>query len=198
MQIETIALADQVRLAVQKQNRIAAIIGSWLAKLAPIGSFAIAHFAPLNFTTTRGLFFWAMLASCLAFSAPKVFAWARSTFCKPGAFPVEAIGFVGLTEGLSLAPHDVHWILTAVSVDALLVLLVVNTVTGAVRVSLSQRELRAAARVQAEQHTTELVAVPASSSAKKTSPKKSAAKKKRAAKSAPAVGEAPAPFANVA
>jgi hypothetical protein len=190
MQIESIALADQVRMAAQKQNRVAALIGSWLSKLAPCGAFGIAHFAPLDFTTARGLFFWAMLAACLAFSAPKVFKWARSTF---GSL-VEAIGFVGLTEGLSLAPHDVHWVLTLVSVDALLVLLVVNTVTGAVRVSLSQRELRAAARAaQVAESKPEPVAVPASST-----PKKSTVKKKPAAKKPPKkpAKTDTAPFAN--
>lgn len=192
MQIENIALADQVRMAAQKQNRIAAVIGSWLAKLAPVGSFAIAHFAPLNFTSARGLFFWALLASCLAFSAPKVFKWARSTF----GSVVEAVGFVGLTEGLSLAPHDVHWFLTAVSVDALLVLLVVNSITGAVRVSLSQRELRAAAKAQqVAEAKTEPAAVTARKTAQPKKPaKKPAPKKKPAAKKV----DQPAPFANVA
>jgi hypothetical protein len=192
MQIENIALADQVRMAAQKQNRIAAVIGSWLAKLAPVGSFAIAHFAPLNFTSTRGLFFWALLASCLAFSAPKVFKWARSTF----GSVVEAIGFVGLTEGLSLAPHDVHWFLTAVSVDALLVLLVVNSITGAVRVSLSQRELRAAAKAQQVSETkTEPVILPVR---KVSSSKKTAKKIKTTKRPAANKVEQPAPFANVA
>lgn len=190
MQNVEIGLVDQVRMVAQKQNRIAGVIGSWLAKLAPLGSFGIAHFAPLNLTTGRGLFFSLLLLACLAFSAPKVYRWARSTF---GSL-VEALGFVVLTEGLSLAPHDVHWVLTLVSVDALLVLLGVNAVMGAVRVSLSQRELRAAAR--AAQAAEKPISVPAASTPKKTTAKKApAATKKAPAKKRPAA--TPKPFSNV-
>lgn len=135
-----LALPDQVRLAVQKQNRTAAIIGAWLSKLAPLGSFAVAHFAPLNVETSTGIFFCVLLAGCLAFSAPKLGRWARTTY---GSW-VEALGFVVLAERLSLAPHGIHWLLTFVSFDALLVLLAVNAITGAVKVALDQKATRAA------------------------------------------------------
>lgn len=141
-----LGLADHVRIASLKQNRVSAVIGGWLAKIAPVGSFALAHFAPLGWTSAREIFCSALLASCLAFSAPKVFRWARETF----GSTVEAIGFVGLAEGLSLAPHDVHWTLTLVSFDALAVLLLINAVTGAVKVAVSQKEIRRAER-EAEQ-----------------------------------------------
>lgn len=141
-----LGITDQVRLAFQKQHRVSAFVGSWFAKVAPLGSFALAHFAPLGFDSPRSLFFVGLLTCCLAFSAPKVLRWAHTTF---GNW-VEAVGFVGLLEGLSLAPHDVHWLLTLASFDALLVLVGVNAITGAVKVAVSQREIRRAER-EAEQ-----------------------------------------------
>jgi hypothetical protein len=149
----SLGMTDQVRVALLKQNRIAALIGGWLSKLAPIGAFAIAHFAPLDYTTPRGVYLWCLLAGCLAFSAPKAFKWGRTTFDSW----LEGAGFVVLAEGLSLAPHDVHWFLTFVSFDALLILLVINTTTGAVRVALDQKETRAAAREPVPVVTTQVI-----------------------------------------
>jgi hypothetical protein len=133
---------EQVKQVLQKQNRVAGAIGSWLAVLAPLGSFALAHFAPLGWSTTWERFFSGLLLCSLAFSVPKVFRWARTTF---GSW-LEGAGFVGLAEGLSLAPHGVHWLLTSVSYYALAVLLGVTAITGACRVALDVKAARAAAR----------------------------------------------------
>jgi hypothetical protein len=137
-----IALTDQVRTVLQKQNRIAAGLGSWLTVAAPIGSFSIAHFAPLSFETPTGIYFWIALVACLVFSSIKVFKWAKKTY----GTTAEGAAFVGIVELLSLAPHGIHWTITVVSAYCLLILVVINAVTGAVRVALDQKHTRAAAR----------------------------------------------------
>jgi hypothetical protein len=142
-----IAIADQIKLAFQVQNRRAASVGAVFGALVPLAAFAFAHFGA-DVSDWRGVARWAFVALCLLFSAPKVYRWATAAFASSQWPRIEALAFALLLEGaMTLADHAVvaH---AVVSYACLAVLVAVNALYCACSASLDQKTKREAARVE--------------------------------------------------
>jgi hypothetical protein len=112
MQSESIKLTklgvlDQLAVAAQPQNRLALAAGSILGGLIPIASFIIAHYEAAN-TPEK----WALVVAGMLYSGTSVFDWGTAAFHSR----VKAIGFVVLTEGVSLFSTTMPLAIAAVSV----------------------------------------------------------------------------------
>lgn len=139
-----LGITDQVRLAFQRQHRVAATVGAVLGSIPPLAAFAFSHFG-LELATWRGRAAVVFVLACLAFSAPKVYRWGRVAFRSP----LEAGGFTVLLEGaMTLADHRTP-VLAVVSYVCLGTLVLVNAVVTACSVALDQKAARVAAREQA-------------------------------------------------
>lgn len=140
-----IAIADQIKLSFQVQNRRAAAVGAVFGALVPLAAFAFSHFGA-EVSDWRGVARWCFVALCLLFSAPKVYRWATAAFASSHWPRVEALAFALLLEGaMTLADHSVlaHAI---VSYACLAVLVLVNALYCACSAALDQRAKRDAAR----------------------------------------------------
>lgn len=154
-----LAIADQVRLAFQRQNRTAAVAGFVFGALVPLAAFAFSHFGA-DAQTWQGAARWGFVVLCLLFSAPKVYRWGTAVFAS-GYWPrVEAGAFALLLEGaMTLADHGVA-VHAAVSYACLAVLVMINALSCACSTALDQRATRAAAREERNPDTLSLVPAP--------------------------------------
>lgn len=140
-----IAIADQIKLAFQVQNRRAASVGAAFGASVPLAAFAFSHFGA-EVSDWRGVARWVFVGLCLLFSAPKVYRWATAAFASSQWPRAEALAFALLLEGaMTLADHSVlaH---AVVSYAFLAVLVLVNALYCACSASLDQKAKREAAR----------------------------------------------------
>lgn len=137
-----LGITDQVRLAFQKQHRVAAIVGAVLGSLPPLAAFAFAHWGLDDFQDWANWIAAAFVLACLAFSAPKVYRWSVIAFRSR----LESAGFAVLLEGaMTLADHRTT-VLAVVSYACLATLVFINAIVTACSVALDQKAARAAAR----------------------------------------------------
>jgi hypothetical protein len=126
-----LGITDQVRRAVQKQNRLASIVGAVLGGFVPLATYTIAHAGP-DLHTWLGLSSLALIAGGLAYSATTVLGWAWIAF---RSVP-KAIGFVVLTEGTMI--FGPAWL----GFCALGILVLINALATACNLAEDQKEAR--------------------------------------------------------
>jgi len=112
-------VVGQVRVALRRDNRLAASLGGLLGGGVPVASWQLAHF---EVDATQPL--WAQLGAWLVlggllFSAVTVFTWSRQAFRSTA----KALGYTVLLEGV-LTTAKTPWL----SVAALMVLVAINAV----------------------------------------------------------------------
>jgi hypothetical protein len=110
-------VVTQVRTAFSSQNRLAMVLGFFLAALVPVAIFTVAH-VELDWTLSvweqpKSL----LVAGGLVFSAKTVYQWARLAFDDW----MKALGFVILVEGVMVC-SSTRWL----SIAALVYLVVIN------------------------------------------------------------------------
>jgi hypothetical protein len=141
-----LAIADQVKLSFQVQNRTAAVWGATFGAMVPLAAFAFSHFCPEAEPLWRTVARWAFVAFCLSFSAPKVYRWGCSVFASGYMPRGEAGAFALLLEGaMVLADHSVA-VHAVASYAFLAVLVAINALYCACSAALNQRATRAAVR----------------------------------------------------
>ena len=128
---------DQIRVASQRGNRLALIVGLVLGASVPVIAFSVTHY---GIDTSRTLWLqinaYTVLA-CLAYSASTVWSWMRSVTKSR----VKATGFCVMIE-LAMVFSGLY----ALSVACLVLLVGINAVATGATLALDQKEAKEAAK----------------------------------------------------
>lgn len=119
------SIVEQVRMAYQRKNRLAMILGSVLGSIIPIATYVVAHQDVNNNKA-----FWILVAGGLMFSAMTVYDWTKIAF--QSGF--KAFGFCLLIEGV-MTFSGVLWL----SYVALGVLSIINGIGTGCKIALNQK-----------------------------------------------------------
>jgi hypothetical protein len=111
-------IVGQVRIALKRENRLAAVLGGLLGAGVPVGSYQLAHHEITAAPLWTQLSAWLVLGG-LVFSALTVFQWGKIAFVSP----IKAVGFCVLLEGI-LVGSATPWL----SFSALIYLCCINAV----------------------------------------------------------------------
>ena len=136
--VNELGIVDQISVTFRKENAMAALLGSWLGGLVPMGVFWTAHYSVtetlhVSGHEISGAWLWILVFAGLIFSATTVYKWGCAAFNSgPKAF-----GFVVLVEGmLTFSPEP------ALSYVALATLVVINAVANACNLVAQRKENR--------------------------------------------------------
>lgn len=134
-----LGVVDQVRLAFQRGNRLALVIGFLFGFAVPFATFRLVHF---QIDTAKWSGFWtffdfgghrALIAlGGLVYSAISVTQWARKAL----RAPVKAVAFTILMEGVLVASIEME-----LSIGALVYLMLINGIATGVTLALDKRRV---------------------------------------------------------
>jgi hypothetical protein len=121
---------DQVRIAFQKNNRIAAFLGFFLGGFVPILTYSVAHFDMFV-----SAYYIPQIIVCggLFYSAFTVFEWGNAAFRNF----IKAAGFLLLIEGTMIFSH-LLWL----NITALFFLVMINGIATGVNLAIQSSEER--------------------------------------------------------
>jgi hypothetical protein len=122
-----LGVVEQVRLASQREHRLAGLCGFLLGGFVPLATYVVSHVE-----YDRAQAWYAQMATLLIlggllYSARTVYDWGKLAF----SVPAKAAGFVLLLEGVMTFSAS-HWL----GVAALVYLMVINGVATATRLVL--------------------------------------------------------------
>ena len=131
------SIVDQVRLSLQKQNRMATIFGVIIGGFVPMATFFLVHFG-----VQQNMMLWPIVAGGLLFSAKTVYNWGQIAFSNSW----KAFGFCVLVEGvMTFAPSSLIYL----AVSSLAMLMGINGIATGCNLALNSREFNSAKRAAA-------------------------------------------------
>jgi hypothetical protein len=123
--LEKLGVVTQVKMGMQKRNRLAMVAGAVMGGFVPIATYVVGHYE-----TGVVPAMWLVVAGGLAYSAKSVYDFAAAAF----RHPAKALGFVLLVEGVMTFSQT-----PALALSALALLVAINAISAGVNLSLESR-----------------------------------------------------------